>query len=131
MKVSFDFDGCLGDNKFVQMMCKMFISSGHDVFIITSRDPQMSNTDVFRVSDVLGIKRENIIMTNGTLKVHSFMQNQIDIHFDNSHDEVVAINDEFTKGPHIFQKNESMPAILVNFDSEEMGYVHDYISMKK
>lgn len=58
MKVSFDFDGCLGDNKFVQMMCKMFISSGHDVFIITSRDPQMSNTDVFRVSDVLGIKRE-------------------------------------------------------------------------
>ena len=62
MKVSFDFDGCLGDNKFVQMMCKMFISSGHDDFIITSRDPQLSNTDVFRVSDVLGIKRENIII---------------------------------------------------------------------
>jgi len=131
MKVSFDFDGCLGDNKFVQMMCKMFISSGHDVFIITSRDPQMSNTDVFRVSDVLGIKRENVIMTNGTLKVHSFIQNEINIHFDNSYDEVVAINDEFTKCPNIFQKNESMPAILVNFDSEEMGYVHDYISMKK
>ena len=107
------------------------MANGSEVFIITSRDPQMSNTDVFRLSDDLGIKRENIIMTNGTLKVHSFMQNQIDIHFDNSYDEVVAINDEFTKGPNIFQKNESMPAILVNFDSEEMGYVHDYVSIKK
>jgi len=131
MRVSFDFDGCLGDNRFVQLMCRMFMANGSEVFIITSRDPQMSNTDVFRLSDDLGIKRENIIMTNGTLKVHSFMQNQIDIHFDNSYDEVVAINDEFTKGPNIFQKNESMPAILVNFDSEEMGYVHDYVSIKK
>jgi hypothetical protein len=79
---------------------------------------------------IFGIKSENVILTNGTLKVHAFMQNQIDLHFDNSYDEVAAINDEFTKGPNIFQKNESMPAILVNFDSEEMGYVHNFISNK-
>ena len=41
MKISFDFDGCLGDNKFVQLICKVFQSAGHEVFIITSRDPQM------------------------------------------------------------------------------------------
>jgi len=130
MKISFDFDGCLDDNKFVQMICRMFISSGHDVFIITSRDPQLSNSDVLKRSDEFGIKRENIIMTNGSLKVHAFLENEIDLHFDNSYDEVVAINDEFINGPNIFQKNESMPAILVNFDSEEMGYVHNFISNK-
>lgn len=127
MKISFDFDGCLGDNKFVQMMCKMFISSGHNVFVITSRDPQLSNSDVFNKSDEFGIKRENIIMTNGSLKVHSFIENEIDLHFDNSFDEVVAINDEFINSPNLFQKNESMPAILVNFDSEEMAYIHNFI----
>jgi hypothetical protein len=130
MRVSFDFDGCLGDNKFVQLICKMFISAGHEIFIITSRDPQINNQDVFKMARIFGIKSENVILTNGTLKVHAFMQNQIDLHFDNSYDEVVAINDEFTKGPNIFQKNESMPAILVNFDSEEMGYVHNFISNK-
>ena len=41
MKVSFDFDGCLGDNKFVQLICKVFQSVGHEVFIITSRDPKI------------------------------------------------------------------------------------------
>ena len=61
---------------------------------------------------------------------YKIIQNEIDLHFDNSYDEVVDINDEFTKGPNIFQKNESMPAILVNFDSEEMGYVHNFISNK-
>jgi hypothetical protein len=127
MRISFDFDGCLDDNTFVQMMCKMFISSGHDVFIITSRDPQLSNTDVFKKADEFGIKRENIVMTNGALKVHAFMLNQIDLHFDNSYDEVVAINDEFVDSPNRFQKNESMPAILVNFDTEEMGYIHNFI----
>ena len=90
----------------------------------------LSQVPIFRLAEIFGIKNENIIMTNGTLKVHSFIQNQIDLHFDNSYDEVFAINDEFTKGPNIFQKNESMPAILVNFDSEEMGYVHNFISNK-
>jgi 3-deoxy-D-manno-octulosonate 8-phosphate phosphatase KdsC-like HAD superfamily phosphatase len=130
MKISFDFDGCLDDNFFVQMMCKMFISSGHDVFIITSRDPQLANTDVFKRAEEFGIKIQNIIMTNGTLKVHSFLENEIDLHFDNSYDEVVAINDEFVDGTNMFQKNESMPAILVNFDTEEMGYIHNFILNK-
>jgi glyceraldehyde-3-phosphate dehydrogenase/erythrose-4-phosphate dehydrogenase len=44
--------------------------------------------------------------------------------------EVVAINDEFIDGPNMFQKNESMPAILVNFDTEEMGYIHNFILNK-
>lgn len=126
MKVSFDFDGCLGDNKFVQMICKLFISSGQDVFILTSRDPQMANLDVWKLADDFGIPKENVIMTNGTMKVHKFLELGIDIHFDNSFDEIVAINDLFT-GDSPIRKLENLPGILTNFDSEEMGFIYNFI----
>jgi hypothetical protein len=73
MKVSFDFDGCLVDNKFVQMICKLFQSSGHDIFIITSRDPKLSNQDLWKLAQDFGISSENIHLTDGTLKFHKFM----------------------------------------------------------
>lgn len=69
-------------------------------------------------------------MTNGTLKVHAFMKHGMDLHFDNSFDEVVAINDKFI-GDHPFRKSEHMPAFLTNFDSEEMGYIYNFIDNKK
>jgi len=119
MKVSFDFDGCLGDNKFVQLICKVFQSAGHDVFIITSRDPQLDNRDVWKLAEEFKIPFENVHMTNGSLKVHTFMILGIDLHFDNSFDEIVAIND-------MFKKSDDMPAILTNFDTEEMGFIYNY-----
>jgi uncharacterized HAD superfamily protein len=119
MKVSFDFDGCLGDNKFVQLICKVFQSVGHEVFIITSRDPQMGNRDVWKLAEEFKIPFENVHMTNGSLKVHTFMILGIDLHFDNSFDEIVAIND-------MFKKSDDMPAILTNFDTEEMGFIYNY-----
>jgi|688.fasta_scaffold398573_2 uncharacterized HAD superfamily protein len=119
MKVSFDFDGCLGDNKFVQLICKVFQSAGHDVYILTSRDPQMENRDVWKLAEEFKIPFENVHMTNGSLKVHTFMILGIDLHFDNSFDEIVAIND-------MFKKSDDMPAILTNFDTEEMGFIYNY-----
>lgn len=123
MKISFDFDGCLGDNKFVQMMCKMFISSGHDVYILTSRDNRAMNSDLWKFADEYNIDRKKVFMTNGALKVDLFIKNEFDLHFDNSYDEVIAINNRFqeTKNPLI--KNESQPAILVNFDSDEASFL--------
>lgn len=123
MKVSFDFDGCLGDNKFVQMICKMFISSGHDVYILTSRDNRAMNSDIWKFADEYNIDRNKVYMTNGALKVDLFIKNEFDLHFDNSYGEVIAINNRFqeTKNPLI--KNESQPAILVNFDSDEASFL--------
>lgn len=123
MKVSFDFDGCLGDNEFVQMICKMFISSGHDVYILTSRDNRAMNSDLWKFADEYNIDRKKVFMTNGALKVDLFIKNGFDLHFDNSYDEVIAINNRFqeTKNPLI--KNESQPAILVNFDSDEASFL--------
>jgi uncharacterized HAD superfamily protein len=121
MKVSFDFDGCLGDNKFVQLICKVFQSVGHEVFIITSRDPQMGNQDVWKLAEEFKIPFERVHMTNGSLKVHTFMELGMDLHFDNTFDEVVAIND-------MFKKSDDMPAILTNFDTEEIGFIYNYIN---
>ncbi len=129
MKVSFDFDGCLGDNKFVQLICKLFQSAGHNVFIITSRDPSQANIDVHKLAQNFNIPSENIIMTNGTLKVHAFMENFIDLHFDNSFDEIVAINDMFI-GNNPMSKSEDLPAFLTTFDSEEMGFIYNFINNK-
>jgi uncharacterized HAD superfamily protein len=119
MKVSFDFDGCVGDNKFVQLICKVFQSGGHEVFIITSRDPQLDNRDVWKLAEDFKIPFERVHMTNGSLKVHKFMELGMDLHFDNTFDEVVAIND-------MFKKSDDMPAILTNFDTEEMSFIYNY-----
>jgi len=125
-RISFDFDGCLKSNKLIQLICKLFISSGYDVYILTSRNPLLPNIDLFEMSDRFGISRENIIMTNGSLKLDSFMKNRIDIHFDNSFDEVVAINDMFI-GNNPMKKYEDMPAILTNIDSEEIQLINNIL----
>jgi hypothetical protein len=127
MKISFDFDGCLGDNKFVQLICKVFQSAGHDVYILTSRDPKMENRDVWKLAKEFNIPDENVHMTNGTLKVHTFMDLGIDMHFDNSFDEIVAINDLFI-GTSPIQKSDNLPGILTNFDTEEMSYIYNFIN---
>jgi hypothetical protein len=126
MKISFDFDGCLSDSKFVQLIAKLFRDAGHEIWIITSRDPQMINSDVWDLSKDFDIPNERVIMTNGTLKVHKFKELKIDIHFDNSFDEIQAINDDSDINPN--SKNQSMPGILVNFDSEEISCILNIIN---
>lgn len=126
MKISFDFDGCLADNKFVQLIAKLFRDAGHEIWIITSRDPQMINKDVWELSNEFNIPTERVVMTNGNLKVHKFTELKIDIHFDNSFDEIQAINDSCDMNPN--SKNMSMPGILTNFDSEEISCILNIIN---
>lgn len=122
MKISFDFDDCLNDSKFVRLIAELFRNANHEIWILTSRDPSQPNIDVWKLAKEFDIPNERIIMTDGTLKVYKFMELKLDLHFDNSWDEVVAINDKFQNCDNKFAKNTSMPAILVNFDSEELHY---------
>ncbi len=126
LKISFDFDGCLGDNKFVQIIAKLFRDAGNEIWILTSRDPKSENRDVWKLASDFNIPIDRVIMTNGTLKVHKFLEMKFDIHFDNSWDEVVAINDIFENLDQ-FKNCDSMPAIFVNFNSEELGFAFNTI----
>lgn len=127
LKISFDFDNCLADNKFVQVIAKLFISTKNEVWIITSRDPKSENRDVWKLAKDFDIPFCRVVMTNGSLKVHKFIELEIDMHFDNSWDEVVAINNIFQDTDNKFIKNTSMPAIFVNCDSEELSMAFNSI----
>lgn len=65
MKVSFDFDSTLSEQK-VQEYAKELISRGFEVWIVTSRmgfgkEPKVGwNDDLFLVAESVGIKKENI-----------------------------------------------------------------------
>ncbi len=78
-KVSFDFDDCL-DNLIVQEYCSELIERGFEVWICTARMDNVFgnpnwNDDVFFMAQRLGIKKTNIIMTNGSNKSH-FLNNK-------------------------------------------------------
>lgn len=117
MKVSFDFDDCLEDNKFVQTICKVFLSSNNEVFILTARDSNSKNQDVWKLVDKFKIEKSNVIMTNGDEKLNYILKNKIDFHFDDSADEIIKINQYFK------DINKTQPGILVNFDSEELSFL--------
>ena len=127
LKISFDLDGCLLDNKFVKIIAHLFNNAGHQIWILTSRDPSQENRDVWNIADEFNIPADRVIMTNGTMKVHRFVDLNLDIHFDNSWDEVVEINNRFQDTDNKFIKNDSMPAFFVNFDSEELGLAFNKI----
>jgi hypothetical protein len=61
MRISFDFDGCLGDNPTLQNLASSLINGGAEVFILTARCSDLSNTDLFKVALKLGISSDNII----------------------------------------------------------------------
>jgi hypothetical protein len=96
MKISFDFDSTLS-RKDIQEMAKIFIKSGHDVFITTSRpefvDPKVGwNNDIlFEIADSVGIKQERIRFTSYVDKFE-FLED-FDIHFDDDIIEIELINE--------------------------------------
>lgn len=103
MKISFDFDGCLGE-KHMQMLAQLLIMAGADVWVITSRhDDNLydengafqgyrgTNIDVRNVCSKVGIPHHKIIYTNGAFKVNEYAKGSFDMHFDDMFDEVEAI----------------------------------------
>lgn len=89
MKVSFDFDSTLNQG-WVQEICIQFKLSGKsEVFITTSRRPQ-DCSDVYEITDNLGIPRENCRFTTFEDK-YKFLED-FDIHFDDDPYEIDLIN---------------------------------------
>lgn len=116
--VSFDFDSTLS-LKSVQDYAESLINKGFEVWIITSRlpdghDPKykmhgmwvpIDNSDLFEVSDRLGIKREHIVFTSHELKSEKINELGIPFifHLDDDWVELNYINRETgTKGVSCF-----------------------------
>lgn len=116
--VSFDFDSTLS-LKSVQDYAESLINKGFEVWIITSRVPDGSdpkwkirgmwvpidNSDLFEVSDRLGIKREHIVFTSHELKSEKINELGIPFifHLDDDWVELNHINRETrTKGVSCF-----------------------------
>lgn len=92
MKISFDFDSTLSEPEMQELALK-FISKGIDVYDTTSRRQKVQglnffNSDLFEVTDKLGIERDNVVFTNFNPK-YEYLKD-FDIHFD---DDEVEIND--------------------------------------
>lgn len=90
--VSFDFDSTLSLQS-VQDYAESLINKGFDLWVVTSRYPDgadpkykirgmwidIDNSDLFEVTDKLGIKREQIIFTSHQLK--SEIMNEMGLEF--------------------------------------------------
>ena len=116
--VSFDFDSTLSLQS-VQDYAESLLNKGYEVWIITSRLPDGSdpkwkmhgmwvpidNSDLFEVSDRLGIKREHIVFTSHELKSEKINELGIPFifHLDDDWVELNHINRETkTKGVSCF-----------------------------
>ena len=105
MKCSFDFDSTLS-RRSVRKLAKEFIDKGYEVHVVTSRYEDTSryafiqrgsdfNKDLFRVTDHLGIKRENIHFVNMVSKYKFFQENPgFLFHLDDDSIEITEINIE-------------------------------------
>jgi len=95
IKVSFDFDDTLSCEE-MQNIAKQYLEMGAEVFVVTSRADfhegiKFSNSDLFKVTDKVGIKRENIFFTSYQDKyLHT---KEYDFHFDNDQQEIDLINE--------------------------------------
>ena len=117
-KVSFDFDSTLS-LKSVQDYAELLILKGYDLWVVTSRVPdgsdpkwkirgmwiEIDNSDLFEVTDRLGIKRDQIIFTSHRMKseVMNEMGLEFLFHLDDDWVELNHINRETgTKGISCF-----------------------------
>lgn len=101
MKISFDFDGTLAEDR-IQKLCSKFVLDGHDVWITTARvsDPFQAtingwNKDVYRVAEKMGIPISNIVFTEGSGKFHYLKD--FDIHFDDDELEIELMEEHECK----------------------------------
>jgi hypothetical protein len=109
MKVSFDFDGVL-DNIHIQRFAKELMNMGIDIHVTTSnpnpnKDPIFTNFTmhhVYKLTDKLGIDRENIHFTDFSPKyIYFIMNGDFTFHLDDDENEVREIN-SYTKVKAIF-----------------------------
>jgi len=95
MKISFDFDSTLAEDR-MQRVAKKLIQAGHEIWITTSRMDNKHgrpewNRDVRAVAKMLKIPDERIQMTNGADKWHYLKG--FDMHFDDDQIEIELIDE--------------------------------------
>lgn len=92
-KVSFDYDGSLDSNLVLQDLCALYLSQEREVYILTSRSPEIyRNTDLFLLAEKIGVKRENILFAFAHSKSELITQHSIDVHYDNDPHVIHEIN---------------------------------------
>lgn len=89
-RVSFDFDGVLSTPQ-GQAMATNEIKNGNEVFVVTKR-AMINQSDVYAVSDKLGIPRQNVVFTDGKYKYKYLRNLFIDCHYDDTQEEIDKIN---------------------------------------
>lgn len=102
-KVSFDFDSTLTKPS-IQEFARILIKENYEVFIITTRclsnyGKLYDNSDLYEVSDRIGIKRENIIFTQANYKF-KYIDDSFLFHID---DDI-----------HELKRITNIPTVLVN-----------------
>lgn len=103
MKISFDFDGCLGELKSVQSLCRSmqhanqiaFPAKPFNLVIITTRFEKVwkENHNFLHFIQDLGFTIDDVIFTNGIDKVHKIVELGIEMHFDDDNIEIELINE--------------------------------------
>lgn len=89
-RIGFDFDGVISTPQ-GQAMASKEIKNGNQVFIITKRG-LMGQSDVYAVSDRLGVPRENVVFTQGKYKYNYLRNLYIDVFYDDTQEEIDKIN---------------------------------------
>lgn len=101
MRVSFDVDGVL-TTEAGKKIAQRAIDKGEDVFIITARNERLS-AGVYAIANELGIPRLRVYFTNGADKWRTIERLDIDLHYDNSSEQVDKI-----------EQNTDAQAVLFN-----------------
>ena len=106
MKVSFDFDGTLRNNKFLIEKAINLRNKGCETFIITSRrttylGSYISNDDVFEHAIQVGIPLDHVIFTEGCWKADTLERLQIDFHYDDNQYELEEYGNRGYKNTNI------------------------------
>jgi uncharacterized HAD superfamily protein len=88
-RISFDFDGVLTTEK-GRELARVKIKQGFEVWIITAR--QMNQNDrVYEVAKELGIRKNNVVFTNGRDKWSFVELHNISTHYDNNVEQITKI----------------------------------------
>ena len=89
MKIGFDFDGTLTNEIYLELASR-FVEQGCDVHIVTSRDVNGRNDDLFEIAKRIGVKRNRIIFTNFESKLPYIKD--FYLHFDDDNIEIEDVN---------------------------------------
>jgi hypothetical protein len=92
VRVSFDFDDTLGDFM-VRRFARMLMDRGIEVWVVTARFENQNNSDMYVVTDDIGIPRERIVHAPDKWKY--FKDNEFAFHLDDNPFHSLGIN-QFT-----------------------------------